>query len=67
MAYERGTMHVGYDEVGERTEFDAVMGRCRAGLSGLPPPTDAALKGLRYDSGTRSGPLLIRVLDRDRR
>jgi len=28
MAYERGTMHVGYDEVGERTEFDAVMGRC---------------------------------------
>src|SRR5215831_1104517 len=25
MAYERGTMHVGYDEGGKRTEFDAVM------------------------------------------
>src|ERR1051325_510424 len=25
MAYERGTMHMGYDEGGKRTEFDAVM------------------------------------------
>src|SRR5262245_34264382 len=25
MAYEQGTMHMGYDEGGKRTEFDAVM------------------------------------------
>jgi hypothetical protein len=25
MAYERGTIHMGYDEGGKRTEFDAVM------------------------------------------